>query len=352
MLINTIGPVWDGNEVWLLVAGGATFAAFPEWYATLFSGFYLALLLILVALIVRGVAFEYRGKRDGAAWRARLGPRDRRRLGAARAAVGRRVREHRARRADRRRRRVHRHPAHPAQPVRAARRADDARAVHAPRRGLPRAEDARRPARAGPASCSRRLSVVTAALVFGFLLWTYLNAVNRRRRRGSFPASSRLDPAPRARSPAVPRPSRPRRPGVHGDGAHDRARDRHDLPQPLPARARVLDQQGVQLTIWSTSSNHYTLVVMTIVALVLTPIVLLYQAGRTTSSATVSAGMISLRSRLRSTCSRTTARRAGLHQASSRRGKADARARDAANPHSDWVVSPMNRSTGSAILPL
>lgn len=70
-MINTIGPVWDGNEVWLLVAGGATFAAFPEWYATLFSGFYLPLLLILVALIIRGVAFEYRGKQDSATWRAR-----------------------------------------------------------------------------------------------------------------------------------------------------------------------------------------------------------------------------------------------------------------------------------------
>ena len=100
--INTIGPVWDGNEVWLLVAGGATFAAFPEWYATLFSGFYLALLLILVALIVRGVAFEYRGKIDSDRVAAQLGPRDRRRLGAARAAVGRGVREHRARRAARR----------------------------------------------------------------------------------------------------------------------------------------------------------------------------------------------------------------------------------------------------------
>ncbi len=70
-LINTIGPVWDGNEVWVLVAGGATFAAFPEWYATLFSGFYLPLFLILVALIVRGVAFEFRGKRPDPAWRAR-----------------------------------------------------------------------------------------------------------------------------------------------------------------------------------------------------------------------------------------------------------------------------------------
>jgi cytochrome d ubiquinol oxidase subunit II len=71
VLINTIGPVWDGNEVWVLVAGGATFAAFPEWYATLFSGFYLPLFLILVALIARGVAFEYRGKRDDPTWRAR-----------------------------------------------------------------------------------------------------------------------------------------------------------------------------------------------------------------------------------------------------------------------------------------
>ena len=71
VLINTIGPVWDGNEVWLLVAGGATFAAFPEWYATLFSGFYLPLLLILLALIVRGVAFEYRAKRDDLRWKAR-----------------------------------------------------------------------------------------------------------------------------------------------------------------------------------------------------------------------------------------------------------------------------------------
>ena len=69
VMINTIGPVWDGNEVWLLVAGGATFAAFPEWYASLFSGFYLALLVILVALIVRGVAFEYRGKVDSDRWR-------------------------------------------------------------------------------------------------------------------------------------------------------------------------------------------------------------------------------------------------------------------------------------------
>ncbi|MFC5998475.1 cytochrome d ubiquinol oxidase subunit II [Quadrisphaera sp. GCM10027208] len=71
VMINTIGPVWDGNEVWVIVAGGATFAAFPEWYATLFSGFYLPLLLILAALIVRGVAFEWRGKVNDDRWRRR-----------------------------------------------------------------------------------------------------------------------------------------------------------------------------------------------------------------------------------------------------------------------------------------
>jgi cytochrome d ubiquinol oxidase subunit II len=70
VLINTIGPVWDGNEVWLISAGAATFAAFPEWYATLFSGFYLPLLLILVCLIVRGVAFEYRAKSSEERWQA------------------------------------------------------------------------------------------------------------------------------------------------------------------------------------------------------------------------------------------------------------------------------------------
>src|ERR1700759_757618 len=69
VLINTIGPVWDGNEVWLLVAGGATFAAFPDWYASLFSASYLPLVLFLVALIGRGVAFEYRGKIDSDRWR-------------------------------------------------------------------------------------------------------------------------------------------------------------------------------------------------------------------------------------------------------------------------------------------
>ena len=68
-IINTIGPHWDGNEVWLITAGGATFAAFPRWYATMFSGFYPALFLLLFALIVRGVFFEFRSKLPGLKWR-------------------------------------------------------------------------------------------------------------------------------------------------------------------------------------------------------------------------------------------------------------------------------------------
>ncbi len=69
LIINAIGPFWDGNEVWMLTAGGAMFAAFAQWYATLFSGFYIALLIMLLALILRGVSFEFRSKHESATWR-------------------------------------------------------------------------------------------------------------------------------------------------------------------------------------------------------------------------------------------------------------------------------------------
>jgi cytochrome d ubiquinol oxidase subunit II len=72
MVLRTIGPVWDGNEVWLLVAGGATFAAFPEWYATVFSGFYVPLALLLLGLILRAVCLEYRHKVESDVERAWL----------------------------------------------------------------------------------------------------------------------------------------------------------------------------------------------------------------------------------------------------------------------------------------
>src|SRR5258708_30891309 len=72
-VLATIGPLWDGNEVWLIVAAAAMFAAFPGWYATMLSGFYPVVVVLLVALIVRGVSFEYRGKRPAARWRRTWG---------------------------------------------------------------------------------------------------------------------------------------------------------------------------------------------------------------------------------------------------------------------------------------
>ena len=73
LMINSIGPLWDGNEVWLVTFGGAMFAAFPNAYATVFSGFYVAFMLLLFALIFRAVSMEFRGKRDSQGWQTLLG---------------------------------------------------------------------------------------------------------------------------------------------------------------------------------------------------------------------------------------------------------------------------------------
>ena len=173
-MINTIGPVWDGNEVWLLVAGGATFAAFPEWYATLFSGFYLPLLLILVALIVRGVAFEYRGKVDSDRLAAQLGPRHLLGLGACPRCCG-----------------AWRSPTswpgvpldadheytgtllHAAQPLRACSAAWSPSALFTLHGALlPGAEDRRPGPRSGPTRWPRRIAPVVVVVAAAFLLWT------------------------------------------------------------------------------------------------------------------------------------------------------------------------------------
>ena len=115
LMFESIGPVWDGNEVWLVVAGGATFAAFPAWYATMFSGFYIALLLILVLLIVRVVSFEWREKRDDPRWRATwLWANTIGSVGAA-VPLGRRAGEPRPRRAARLLARLHRRLPRPVQ---------------------------------------------------------------------------------------------------------------------------------------------------------------------------------------------------------------------------------------------
>ncbi len=141
VIINTIGPVWDGNEVWVLTAGGAIFAAFPNWYATLFSGFYLALFLMLLALIVRGVAFEFRSKDEDPRWRAGWDAAIFVRQRGAGPALGRGPGQPGARRADRRRDELRGQLLRPAQPLRADRRPDQPGHVHPARRDLPEPED-------------------------------------------------------------------------------------------------------------------------------------------------------------------------------------------------------------------
>ena len=155
--VRTIGPVWDGNEVWLVVAGGATFAAFPAWYATMFSGFYVALLLLLVFLIVRvrlvRVARAGRRARAGAA--SGLGEHDRQPRRAL--DLGCRALEPPLRRADQLRRRLRRHLLGSLQPLHGARRGRGRAPVRVPRRDLPHAAHHRRAVqRAAPRP--RRLS--------------------------------------------------------------------------------------------------------------------------------------------------------------------------------------------------
>ncbi len=274
VMINTIGPVWDGNEVWLLVAGGATFAAFPEWYATLFSGFYLPLLLILVALIVRGVAFEYRAKRDDGAlaraagtWPSIVGSF------VPGAAVGRRVRQHRARRADRRRQGVHRHALHPAQPVRllgglvtlllflthgamfVALKTDGE--IRHRARGAGGAARRWSPPWSRWSSWSGRRSTPGA---LGSAVLFVLAAARAGRRPGRGRAA-----AARAGPSSAPSSTHRARRGR----AVRRAVPRRDAVHARPRRTR--------LTTTNASATPYTLKIMTWVAVVFTPLVLLYQ---------------------------------------------------------------------------
>ena len=147
-MFASIGPVWDGNEVWLVTAGGATFAAFPAWYATMFSGFYLALLVVLFFLIIRVISFEWRSKSESPRWRRiwlwanAIGS-----FGASLIwGVG--LREPAVRHADQLERRLRRIVLGPVQRLHPARRRRRRAALRLPRRDLPHAPHAGRPARA------------------------------------------------------------------------------------------------------------------------------------------------------------------------------------------------------------
>ena len=139
--LNSIGPVWDGNEVWLVITGGVLFACFPLVYASLFSGFYLAFMLVLLVMILRTVALEFRSKERSTALATDLGHGLLGGVTRARAAARCGLRQRPERRADRRAGQHACHPVRLAQPVRAAHRGDDRRDARAARWALPDDED-------------------------------------------------------------------------------------------------------------------------------------------------------------------------------------------------------------------
>ena len=272
---NAIGPVWDGNEVWLIVAAGATFAAFPVWYASMFSGFYLALFIVLVALIVRGVSFEFRGKRDSAALAGRLG------LGAGRGQPGPRLRLGG---------RVHRPGARPAPvtgqdstwaasrgccPGGGRRRAGEPGHVPRPRRHVSVAQDRRAAGRPGPPGSDVALPAGRRAG------GRHGGLAGRRGRRGPGGLPGAV-PVALAGGCAWPSPGPgcwSGRPGglAFGLSALGIVAASAAVFTALFPRVMVSSGPGPSLTIWSAASAHRTLMVMTVVAAIFVPFVLAYQ---------------------------------------------------------------------------
>ena len=246
-MFESIGPLWDGNEVWLVIAGGATFAAFPVWYATMFSGFYLALLLILVLLIVRVLSFEWRAKAEQPPLEGVLGVDEHDRLASARPCSG----------ASRSRASC---TAFRSRPTRASPGdfGDLFSAYTIARRDRGRASSSPSTARSSsrlrtlgdlreraPATASR-LAPAAAVVGAGFLVWTLVVA-SRRERQGRLPGHPpRRGRCGRRRRGGLPRARGERALGVRGHRDDDRRGRRHALRQPLPARdglgSRVREQ--------------------------------------------------------------------------------------------------------------
>ncbi len=271
--LRSIGPVWDGNEVWLIVAGGATFAAFPEWYASVFSGFYLAFALLLVGLILRGIGIEYRGKAETA--RGRRWCDGAVVVGSFLPALllGRGVRRLRPRREDGRRAQHDRRVLRPALALRPARRGRHADPVRLPRRGVPRAADRGRRSRCRPRWSPRASAPVTGVAAVAFLVWTtqvrggWVSWVLAAVIAVVFVAGVGARCTGRATGWRSPRRALV---CLLVPSGCSRACGRTCCP---PAATPALS-----LTVHNASSSHYTLVVMTVVALIFTPIVLAYQA--------------------------------------------------------------------------
>ncbi len=276
-MFHTIGPVWDGNEVWLVIAGGATFAAFPVWYATMFSGFYLALLLILVLLIVRVLSFEWRSKAHSPRWRSfwtwmnTVGSVGAPLLwGIALASL------------------LHGVPIASDQTfagdfgdlftgysVLAGIAVCLLFALHgAVYLTLRTLGDLRERAR----RVAARLAPLTALVGAGFLVWT-LAVANDRNDKGVFPGILPVAVAAVAAGAAVFLARRASEKWAFGATALTIVAVVVTLFVSLYPRVMVSDPEfGNSLTVDNASSAHYTLTVMTVVAAVLVPVILLYQA--------------------------------------------------------------------------
>ncbi len=272
VVINAIGPVWDGNEVWLITAVGAMFAAFPAWYAGMLSGFYLPVLLVIVALDRPRGGVRVPGQGGRSAMEGPLGRRDRVRQRGAGVHLGALVRQPRARRRAGARRGGALRPHRPAQPVRAGRRAGDAHAVRPARRGVPRAQDRRAGAAPGPGHSTRR----GARGGGGALRVPHVDPGRPRLTRdlgSSRPApsarwwpGSRWWPAAGRAGRSSPRPSRSRRSTVVLFGAL--------FPAVLPS---LLDP-AFDLTVADAASAPYTLGILSWIGAAFLPLVVLYQS--------------------------------------------------------------------------
>ena len=269
--INTIGPFWDGNEVWLIVAGAATFAAFPSWYASMFSALYLAMMLVLLALIIRGVSFEYRGKLHQPPLAGDLGLDAHDREPPAPTAARHRPRRPPPRAAHQQGGQLYGDLPGPLHRLWRLGRGHLAGPDAGPRRHLPEPEDhgggaAARPRLAGP------LAWVAALFVLGFFIWTHVLS-----NRGVLPNPIQII----AFLLAV--------------GAAWAVRDRHtgwafgattatiaatvvSIFVSLYPNVMVSSTNAAyNLTVANSASSNYALTVMTVVAAIFTPLVLAYQ---------------------------------------------------------------------------
>ena len=276
-MFQSIGPTWDGNETWLVVAAGATFAAFPAWYAAMFSGFYLALLLILFFLIVRVLSFEWRGKSESRRWRRTWMWANA--AGSAGIALIWGIALANL---------IHGLPLDSNGDYTGD--LADLFTVYTVFAGLTfvivfafhgasfltlrtTGDLGTRAQRA-----ARTLALPAVAAGAAFLIWTVVVATDRNDKDVFPPVAAGCDRHRGARTRRHPRLPGSERARVHDDGRRRRQHRRNPLHEPVPASHGLDPDFGNSLTVSNAASAHYTLAVLTVIAVIVTPIVVLYQA--------------------------------------------------------------------------